>query len=71
SAFSANKLKPRVSNIEELLKERSLGIGTFKNSYPMAFFKRLANTNYESLWHRMEHNMVGPPSKGDIPYWLD
>ncbi|CAL1301895.1 unnamed protein product, partial [Larinioides sclopetarius] len=19
----------------------------------------------------MEHNMVGPPSKGDIPYWLD
>ncbi|GBN30639.1 hypothetical protein AVEN_219575-1 [Araneus ventricosus] len=71
SAFAADRLKPRVSNIEELLKESKLGISTFKNSYPMAFFKRLVNTCYESLLHRMEHNMVGPPSKGDIPYWLD
>ncbi|GBL98982.1 hypothetical protein AVEN_70270-1 [Araneus ventricosus] len=49
SAFAADRLKPRVSNIEELLKESKLGISTFKNSYPMAFFKVKRRLPYYSF----------------------
>ncbi|GBO37318.1 hypothetical protein AVEN_172611-1 [Araneus ventricosus] len=71
SAFAGDKLKPRISTLEELLEDTKMGISTFKNSYPMAFFKRLANTNYGSIWFRLEHNLVNPPSKGTVPDWLD
>ncbi|GBO37360.1 hypothetical protein AVEN_229561-1 [Araneus ventricosus] len=71
SAFAGDKLKPRISTLEELLEDTKMGISTFKNSYPMAFFKRLANTNYGSIWFRLEHNLVIPPSKGTVPDWLD
>ncbi|GBO39201.1 hypothetical protein AVEN_254751-1, partial [Araneus ventricosus] len=39
SAFAVDKLKPRISTLEELLEDTKMGISTFKNSYPMAFFK--------------------------------
>ncbi|GBM89725.1 hypothetical protein AVEN_216836-1 [Araneus ventricosus] len=71
SAFAVDKLKPRISTLEELLEDTKIGISTFKNSYPMAFFKRLANTNYGSIWLRLENNLVNPPSKGTVPDWLD
>ncbi|XP_055947099.1 probable glutamate receptor [Argiope bruennichi] len=71
SAFAADKLKPRISTIEELLEDKKMGISTVNNAYPMALFKRLANTSYESIWFRMENSLENLPGKGIIPGWLD
>ncbi|GFU13622.1 glutamate receptor [Nephila pilipes] len=71
STFAADKLKPKISSIDELLADTKIQFSTFKNSYPMGFFKRLTNTKYEPLWLRMKNNLVSPPRKGVVPNWLD
>ncbi|PRD35112.1 UNVERIFIED_CONTAM: glutamate receptor [Trichonephila clavipes] len=71
SAFTADKLKPKISTIDELLADTKVQFSTFKNSYPMAFFSRLTNTKYEPLWLRLKNNLVTPPDKGVVPTWLD
>ncbi|GIY32619.1 hypothetical protein CDAR_37021 [Caerostris darwini] len=71
STFTVDKLKPKISTIEELLQNTGIGISTFRDSYPMAFFSKLVNTKYESLWLRLKNNLVIPPSKGTVPSWLD
>ncbi|GBM56423.1 hypothetical protein AVEN_56109-1 [Araneus ventricosus] len=70
SAFAADKLKPRISTIEELLEDTEIDVGTVANSYPMNFYKRLVNTSYESIWFRMENHLENLQRKGTIPGWL-
>ncbi|GIY24223.1 hypothetical protein CEXT_571 [Caerostris extrusa] len=40
STFTIDKLRPKISTIEELLQNTGIGISTFRDSYPMAFFSK-------------------------------
>ncbi|GIY32615.1 hypothetical protein CDAR_37001 [Caerostris darwini] len=68
STFTVDKLKPKISTIEELIQNTGIGISTFRDSYPMAFFSKLVNTKYESLGFRIKQNLVAPSSKDT---WVD
>ncbi|XP_035219681.1 glutamate receptor ionotropic, delta-2-like [Stegodyphus dumicola] len=70
SAFAADKLKPRIQTIEELVKDTGVTIATFKNSYPQTCFERLRGTELDSLWQRVQGNWKLPP-RNETPSWMD
>ncbi|GFU13633.1 lig_chan-Glu_bd domain-containing protein [Nephila pilipes] len=69
STYAAFKLKPKYENLDDLMKDKSLVIGTYANSFPYLCLKRLINTTFEPVFLRAQENLLYV-GKG-LPPWMD
>ncbi|KAG8182846.1 hypothetical protein JTE90_000450 [Oedothorax gibbosus] len=71
SAFAANKFKPKIATVEDLINDKSIGVISYHNAYPQKFFENLAGTKYSSIWARMKDHMLQFDLAGTVPKWMD
>ncbi|GFU13635.1 uncharacterized protein NPIL_429151 [Nephila pilipes] len=69
STYAAFKLKPKYESLNDLMKDTSLEIGTYANSFPYLCLSRLTNTTFEPVFLRAKENMLYL-GKGTPP-WMD
>ncbi|XP_042899323.1 glutamate receptor U1-like [Parasteatoda tepidariorum] len=72
STFTTDKVIPRISTLEELMKDQSMEVKAFKGFWTEACFTSKYNKMYKSIAHRMVGHLV--PHVADfskLPAWID
>ncbi|GFQ74627.1 PBPe domain-containing protein, partial [Trichonephila clavata] len=69
STYAAFKMKPKYESLEDLMKDKTVEIGTYANSFPYLCMARLTNTTFEPVFLRAKENLqyIGE----GIPPWMD